>query len=56
MINITLAVNTQNIPAQKLYRSCGFQEIGIERGYLFVDGTYMDVLHMQRVVTKENVV
>ncbi len=44
---LTLGVNVANIPALRLYASLGFLRIGIERGFLKVDGVLHDEVHMQ---------
>ncbi|MEC5425789.1 GNAT family N-acetyltransferase [Virgibacillus sp. C22-A2] len=43
---IYLSVVTTNIPAKKLYASCGFEIIGKEKRALKIDNTYYDEEHM----------
>ena len=54
MINVNLAVNIHNIPAQKLYRSCGFSEIGIVKNFLLIGEEYHDVIRMQKLVSEKD--
>jgi [ribosomal protein S18]-alanine N-acetyltransferase len=44
---VFLEVRADNAPAQELYRSLGFEEIGVRRGYYQPDG--VDALVMRRV-------
>lgn len=44
---LTLGANVSNAPALRLYDSLGFIRIGIERGFLKVDGVLHDEVHMQ---------
>jgi RimJ/RimL family protein N-acetyltransferase len=46
MLQITLGVNTANAAAIALYKSVGFEPFGLERGFMRVDGTLHDELHM----------
>lgn len=43
---VNLGVNTRNAAAIALYRKAGFEEYGIEKGFLFVDGVYHDEYQM----------
>jgi RimJ/RimL family protein N-acetyltransferase len=43
---IYLSVVTTNIPAKKLYASCGFEVFGIEKRALKIENTYFDEEHM----------
>ncbi|WP_411955056.1 N-acetyltransferase family protein [Alkalibacillus sp. S2W] len=43
---IYLTVVTTNVPAKKMYASCGFEVFGIDRRALKVDHTYYDEEHM----------
>jgi RimJ/RimL family protein N-acetyltransferase len=43
---LTLGVNVANAPALRLYDGLGFIRIGIERGFLKVDGVLHDEVHM----------
>jgi RimJ/RimL family protein N-acetyltransferase len=45
---LTLGVNVNNIPALRLYEGLGFARIGIERGFLKVDGVLHDQIHMHK--------
>lgn len=44
---LTLGVNLNNAPALRLYTSLGFERIGVQRGFLKVDGVLHDEMHMQ---------
>lgn len=48
LIQLTLVVNTSNISAISLYKSCGFESFGIEPTAVFVDGVFHDEMHMVR--------
>lgn len=41
-----LSVQDSNLPARRLYESLGFEAIGVERGFMIVDGVPQDELHM----------
>lgn len=43
---VNLGVNAQNAPTIALYEGAGFRRFGLERGFLLVDGTLQDELHM----------
>lgn len=43
---VNLGVNTRNVAAVSLYRSLGFEQYGLERGFLLVGGEYHDEYHM----------
>ena len=43
---VNLSVNAANAPAIALYQAMGFEPFGVERGYLQVDGTLHDEIHM----------
>ena len=45
---LTLGVNAQNVEALALYGSRGFERIGLEPGFLLVDGVLHDEIHMVR--------
>jgi ribosomal protein S18 acetylase RimI-like enzyme len=45
---VQLSVNTANAPAIGLYRSAGFEQIGLERAHMLVDGVPQDELHLVR--------
>lgn len=46
LLQVTLGVNTANTAAIALYESVGFEQFGLERGFLRVDGVLHDELHM----------
>jgi RimJ/RimL family protein N-acetyltransferase len=46
LLQVTLGVNTMNTAAIALYESVGFEQFGLERGFLRVDGVLYDELHM----------
>jgi RimJ/RimL family protein N-acetyltransferase len=46
LLQVTLGVNTMNTAAIALYESVGFEQFGLERGFLRVDGVLHDELHM----------
>jgi RimJ/RimL family protein N-acetyltransferase len=50
LLKVTLGVNTENTAAIALYRSEGFEPFGLERGFMLVDGTLHDELHMARSI------
>lgn len=50
---LTLGVNVVNAPALRLYDSLGFIRIGVERGFLKVDGVLYDQVHMQLPLTPQ---
>ncbi|MGL5939913.1 MAG: GNAT family N-acetyltransferase [Waterburya sp.] len=43
---IVLTVTANNLAAQSLYSSRGFERFGLERDALFIDGTYFDEEHL----------
>ena len=43
---VNLGVHTKNIAALALYKKLGFEQYGIERDFLFVDGAYHDEYQM----------
>ncbi len=43
---IYLSVVTTNIPAKRMYTSCGFEVFGREKKALKIDHTYLDEEHM----------
>lgn len=43
---INLTVVTSNQAARSLYKSCGFETFGLERGAVEIDGNYYDVAYM----------
>ncbi|WP_017300875.1 GNAT family N-acetyltransferase [Nodosilinea nodulosa] len=43
---IILSVTAGNLAARSLYLSRGFEPFGLERGALFVDGSYLDEEHL----------
>lgn len=44
--HLYLSVQDINEPARRLYESLGFEAIGVERGFMIVDGVAQDELHM----------
>lgn len=46
LLQVTLGVNTTNAAAIALYESVGFEQFGLERGFLRVDGVLHDEVHM----------
>lgn len=46
---VTLGVNEQNAAAIALYRDLDFETLGVERGFLCIDGVLHDELHMVHV-------
>jgi ribosomal protein S18 acetylase RimI-like enzyme len=51
LLQVTLGVNTANTAAIRLYESLGFEQFGLERGFLRVDGVLHDELHMVLTLT-----
>jgi RimJ/RimL family protein N-acetyltransferase len=51
VLQVTLGVNTANTAAIRLYESLGFEQFGLERGFLRVDGVLYDELHMVLALT-----
>ncbi|MFC1616095.1 GNAT family N-acetyltransferase [Patescibacteria group bacterium] len=49
---ISLNVNIENIGAQKSYKKCGYQEIGIAKEELFTNGKFYDAILME-IMTKD---
>jgi ribosomal protein S18 acetylase RimI-like enzyme len=47
---VLLGVNSANTAATRLYQSLGFQDFGLERGFLLIDGQLYDEIHMVRVL------
>ena len=43
---VTLGANTKNIAAVALYKKLGFEQYGIERDFMFVDGVFHDEYQM----------
>jgi ribosomal protein S18 acetylase RimI-like enzyme len=43
---LSLGVNVNNAPALRLYEALGFERIGVQRGFLKVDGVLHDEMHM----------
>jgi ribosomal protein S18 acetylase RimI-like enzyme len=48
--SVNLGVNTENTAAVALYTKLGFQQYGLEREFLFVNGRYYDEYQMSRRV------
>jgi RimJ/RimL family protein N-acetyltransferase len=46
--SLNLGVNTENTAAVALYTKLGFQQYGLEREFLFVNGRYYDEYQMSR--------
>lgn len=44
---VELAVYTDNLPAIKLYKKCGFEEIGLIKHYRKLNGKYFDCIEME---------
>jgi ribosomal protein S18 acetylase RimI-like enzyme len=53
LLQVTLGVNTTNTAAIALYESAGFEQFGLERGFLRVDGALYDELHLVLRLTRE---
>lgn len=51
LLQVTLGVNTTNTAAIALYESVGFEQFGLERGFLRVDGVLYDELHLMLRLT-----
>jgi ribosomal protein S18 acetylase RimI-like enzyme len=47
---VILGVNSANTAATRLYQSLGFQDFGLERGFMLIDGQLYDEIHMVRVL------
>lgn len=47
-IQLTLVVNSSNISAISLYKSCGFELFGVEPTAVLVNGVFHDQMHMVR--------
>lgn len=45
-LQVNLCVNAQSAPAIALYEDAGFKRFGLEHGFMLVDGTLQDELHM----------
>ena len=43
-----------NESGKRLYRSCGFREVGVFREHGIVDGTYVDVVAMERLLPERS--
>jgi ribosomal protein S18 acetylase RimI-like enzyme len=54
LLQVTLGVNTANEAAIALYEALGFEQFGLERGFLRVDGVLHDELHMVLVLTRDS--
>ncbi len=50
---VILGVGASNEPAIALYQRLGFESFGVEPGYLFMDGEYLDEMHMIRFLTDD---
>jgi phosphinothricin acetyltransferase len=50
---VNLWVNATATSAVELYRAAGFEEIGIERAFLIVDGIAQDLALMVRVLRRK---
>lgn len=46
-----LGVNATNTSVIAMYRAAGFEQFGVERAFLIVDGTAQDLIHMVRVLS-----
>lgn len=51
---IELTVRTDNVAAIALYRRCSFENEGLLRRYLLVDGVYYDALQMARLARPDH--
>jgi ribosomal protein S18 acetylase RimI-like enzyme len=43
---VNLGVNAKNVAAIALYEGLGFKQYGLECGYMILDGTPQDEMHM----------
>ncbi|MGW0809907.1 GNAT family N-acetyltransferase [Nonomuraea sp. NPDC002799] len=50
LVQVGLTVSEGNLPAERLYRSCGFQTWGREPRAVIIDGTAIAKLHMVRML------
>lgn len=50
VVRMELTVRSDNEPAKGLYRKAGFEEEGIRRKALFVDGRYVDECYMSKLL------
>lgn len=48
---VVLGVNAKNDAAAALYRDLGFNEYGVERGFMIVDGELQDEIMMMRLLS-----
>lgn len=50
--NIILWVNSLNLTAINLYKSCGFEYVGVYKNYIFHNEKYFDLVLMQKIFIK----
>jgi ribosomal protein S18 acetylase RimI-like enzyme len=46
VVQVNLGVNAKNVAAIALYKGVGFKQFGLERGFMLLDGTPQDEMHM----------
>jgi ribosomal protein S18 acetylase RimI-like enzyme len=51
---INLGVNAKNTAALELYRSCGFEQFGLEREFMLLNGELHDEIHMVHFLNSTN--
>ena len=49
---IVLHAIEENEPGKRLYRSCGFAEVGVFREHGLLDGRYVDVVAMEKLLER----
>lgn len=53
MLQVVLTVSEGNVPAERLYRSCGFREFGREPRAVIVNGESVTKIHMVKMLDRD---